>query len=276
MTTAATLEPVEARARAARPRKRVNQARVIKSEWIKFWSVRSTWITLLIAVLLLVGLGLLASSLFGDGSDPGGPPGNEPTDPVSASLTGTNFAMLAFGTLGVLLMAGEYSTGMIRSSVAAVPKRLPMLWAKVAVFTAVVFTVALAGSVIVFTAGQAIIDGGASWSDPGVARAVIGTAVVLTGSGLLGIGLGALMRSTPGAITTLFGVMFLLSGIAALLIPESWSDVVQYLPQNSASAFTEVTQQSGDLSPWAGLTVFLGYVVAVVGAAALRLKRSDV
>lgn len=274
MTTAALLEPAVA---AARPRKRVNQARVVKSEWIKFWSVRSTWITLLIAVLLLVGFGLLASSMFGGPGDPAGPPGNEATDPVSASLTGTNFAMLAFGTLGVLLMAGEYSTGMIRSSVAAVPKRLPMLWAKIAVFSAVVFTVALAGAVIAFTAGQAIIgDGGASWTDPGVARAVIGTAVVLTGSGLLGIGLGALMRSTPGAITTLFGVMFLLSGIAALLIPDSWSDVVQYLPQTAASAFTEVTQQPGDLSPWAGLSVFAGYVAAVIGGAAWRLKRSDV
>jgi ABC-type transport system involved in multi-copper enzyme maturation permease subunit len=274
MTTAATLEPVGV---AARPRKRVNQSRVVKSEWIKFWSVRSTWITLVVGVLLLVGFGLLASSMFGDGSDPGGPPGNEPTDPVSASLTGTNFAMLAFGTLGVLLMAGEYGTGMIRSSLTAVPKRLPVLWAKIAVFSAVVFTVALAGAAVVFTAGQAIIgDGGASWSDPGVARAVIGTAVVLTGSGLLGIGLGALMRSTPGAITTHFGVMFLLSGIAALLIPESWSDVVQYLPQSAASAFTEVTQQEGDLSPWAGLTVFAGYVAALLGAAAWRLKRSDV
>jgi hypothetical protein len=273
MTTAATLEPVA----TARPRKRVDQARVVKSEWIKFWSVRSTVITLLVAVLLLIGFGLLASSMFGDGSDPGGPPGNEPTDPIAASLTGTNFALLAFGTLGVLFTAGEYSTGMIRSSLAAVPKRLPMLWAKIAVFTVVVFTVALAASAIAFTAGQAIIgDGGASWSDPGVARAVIGTAVVLTGSGLLGIGLGALMRSTPGAITTLFGVMFLLSGIAALLIPDSWSDVVQYLPSNAAGAFTAVTRGDNELAPWAGLSVFLGYVVALIGAAAWRLQRSDV
>jgi len=258
------------------PRKRVNQARVVKSEWIKFWSVRSTVITLAIAVLLMVGFGLLASSMFG-GESPGGPPGNEPTDPVSASLTGSNFAQLAFGTLGVLLMAGEYGTGMIRSSMAAVPKRLPVLWAKILVFTGVVFVFALAASAIAFTAGQAIIgDGGASWSDAGVARAVVGTAVVLTGSGLLGIGLGALMRSTPGAITTLFGVMFLLSGVAALLLPESWSEVAQYLPSNAASAFTAVTQSSDALSPWAGLTVFLGYVVAVVGAAAWRMKRSDV
>lgn len=271
-----TIEATRPHARTTMPRKRVNLARAVKSEWIKFWSVRSTVITLIVGVLLLVGLGLLASSLFGDGTDPGGPPGNEPTDPVGASLTGTNFAMLAFGTLGVLLMAGEYSTGMIRSSMAAIPKRLPVLWAKVIVFTGVVFAVALAASALVFTLGQTVIADGASWSDPGVARAVVGTAVILTGSGLLGIGLGALMRSTPGAISTLFGVMFLLSGIAALLVPDSWSDAVAYLPSNAANAFTSVTQASNELSPWAGLAVFLGYVVALIGAAALRLKRTDV
>ncbi|GLI40231.1 hypothetical protein [Glycomyces algeriensis] len=261
---------------AALPRKRVSLPRVVKSEWIKFWSLRSTFITLGIAVLLLIGFGLLASSLFGDGSDPGGPPGNEPTDPISASFTGTNFALLAFGALGVLFTAGEYSTGMIRSSMAAVPKRLPVLWAKVAVFAAVVFLVALAASAVVFTAGQALIDGGASWSDPGVARAVFGTAGLLTGSGLLGVGLGALLRSTPGAITTLFGVMFLLAMVAALLIPESWSDVVQYLPSEAGNAFTAVTQQDDALSPMAGLAVFGGYIAATLGAAAWRIKRADV
>jgi ABC-2 type transport system permease protein len=261
---------------AALPRKRVSLPRVLKSEWIKFWSVRSTLITLGIAVLLLIGFGLLASSLYGDGSDPGGPPGNEPTDPISASFTGTNFALLAFGALGVLFTAGEYSTGMIRSSMAAVPKRLPVLWAKAAVFAAVVFVVALAASAVVFTVGQSLIDGGASWSDPGVARAVVGTAGLLTGSGLLGVGLGALMRSTPGAITTLFGVMFLLAMVAALLVPESWSDVVQYLPSEAGDAFTAVTQQEDALSPLAGLAVFSGYIAATLGAAAWRIKRSDV
>jgi ABC-2 type transport system permease protein len=261
---------------AALPRKRVSLPRVLKSEWIKFWSVRSTLITLGIAVLLLIGFGLLASSLYGDGTDPGGPPGNEPTDPISASFTGTNFALLAFGALGVLFTAGEYSTGMIRSSMAAVPKRLPVLWAKAAVFAAVVFVVALAASAVVFTAGQSLIDGGASWSDPGVVRAVVGTAGLLTGSGLLGVGLGALMRSTPGAITTLFGVMFLLAMVAALLVPESWSDVVQYLPSEAGDAFTAVTQQEDALSPPAGLAVFSGYIAATLGAAAWRIKRSDV
>jgi ABC-2 type transport system permease protein len=139
-----------------------------------------------------------------------------------------------------------------------------------------VFVVALAASAVVFTVGQSLIDGGASWSDPGVARAVVGTAGLLTGSGLLGVGLGALLRSTPGAITTLFGVMFLLAMVAALLVPESWSDVVQYLPSEAGDAFTAVTQQEDALSPLAGLAVFSGYIAATLGAAAWRIKRSDV
>jgi ABC-2 type transport system permease protein len=265
----------------ARPRRRVTLTRVIKSEWIKFWSLRSTVATLAVAAGLLIGIGLLASSLFtGDAATAtaAGPPGpGSAADPVSAALAGTTFAQLAFGTLGVLLMAGEYGTGMIRSSMAAVPKRLPVLWAKIAVFAGVAFVVALASAAIAFTGGQALIgDGGASWSDPGVARAVIGTAVVLTGSGVLGVGLGAVLRSTPTAITALFGVLFLLPGVAGLLLPDSWSSAVEYLPSNAAGAFTAVTQATDALTPWAGLTVFLGYVAVAVIAAAGRLKRSDV
>lgn len=264
-----------------RPQLRVTQARVIKSEWIKFWSLRSTVATMAVAALLLIGIGLIAASTYtGDTTATdatSGPPGSSsPTDAVAASLAGANFAQLAFGTLGVLLMAGEYGTGMIRSSLAAVPKRLPVLWAKIAVFVGVVFVFSLAATTIAFTGGQALIgDAGASWSDPGVARAVIGTAVVLTGSGVLGIGLGALLRSTPTAISTLFGVLFLLTGVASLLLPDSWSTVQEYLPADAANAFTAVTQETDALTPWTGLAVFLGYLVAVTAAAAWRLTHSD-
>jgi len=254
---------------------RVTQRRVVKSEWIKFWTLRSTAVTLAVSVVVFIGIGLIAASQLGAGSTGQGM-GPSITDPVGASLAGSGLAQLAFGVLGVLFMAGEYSTGMIRSSLAAVPKRLPVLWGKIAVFSAVVFVVALVAAAIAFTGGQAIAgDGGASWSDPGVARAVIGSAFVLTGSGVLGIGLGALLRSTPAAISTLFGVMFLLSGIAGLLLPDSWSDALRYLPSNAADAITSVTTSAGSLGPWAGLIVFAGYLVAVVGAAGWRLRHSD-
>src|SRR6185312_12639021 len=138
---------------------------------------------------------------------------------------GSTFAQLVLGTLGVLFMAGEYGTGMIRATLAAVPARLPVLWAKAAVFAAVAFPLMLAASFVAFLGGQAIIgDAGASLSDGGALRAVIGSAVVLTGAGLLGLMLGAVFRSTAPAITTLFGGLFLLEGIAGLLLPESWRD----------------------------------------------------
>jgi len=255
----------------------VTQFRVIRSEWIKLWSLRSTTVTLGVAVALLIGVGLIASSVIGngDGRGPGGDDG--PQNPVDISLAGLNLAQLALATLGVLFMASEYSTGMIRSSLAAVPKRLPVLWAKAAVFAAVAFAVGLVASAIAFTGGQAILgDAGASWSDPGVARAVVGTAVVLAGFGVLGIALGALLRSTPAAISTIVGAMFLLPGIAGLVLPDSWGDnVTRVLPPNAAEAFTDVTRNDGTLSPWAGLAVFTAYIAATTIAAAWRLKRTD-
>ena len=256
---------------------RVTQARVIRSEWIKFWSLRSTAVTLATAVALLVGIGLLAASMLDSGATGGPGPGPGELGPIDASLAGLTFAQLAFGTLGVLFMASEYSTGMIRSSLTAVPKRLPVLWGKILVFAAVVFVIGLAASAIAFTGGQALIgDGEAYGSDPGVARAVIGSAVILAGSGVLGLALGALLRSTPAAISTLFGAMFLLSGVAQLLLPTSVrGDVVQFLPSNAGSAFTSVTQGADALGPWVGLGVFAGYVAAVVVGGAWRLKRSD-
>jgi ABC-type transport system involved in multi-copper enzyme maturation permease subunit len=254
---------------------KVTQARVVRSEWIKFWSLRSTGITLATAVALLIGIGLLAAATAGS-STAHGAPGTIELGAVEASLAGITFAQLAFGTLGVLFMASEYSTGMIRSSLTAVPRRLPVLWGKIAVFAAVSLVIGLAASAIAFTAGQALIGAGAAtWSDPGVARAVIGSAVVLAGSGVLGLALGALLRSTPAAISTLFGAMFLLTGVARLLLPESRDDIVQYLPASAAGAFTSVTQGTDALGPWTGLGVFAAYVVAVVVAGAWRLTRAD-
>ena len=257
-----------------RPDLKVTQRRVIRSEWIKFWSLRSTTITLVAAVVVFIGIGLLAAFVStGGGLD--GPDGQN--NPVDISLAGVNFGQLVLGTLGVLFMATEYSTGMIRSSLAAVPARLPVLWGKAVVFAAVAFGLTLVSAFVAFLGGQAIIgDGGASLGDPGVARAIIGSAVYLTGAGLLGLALGALMRSTAAAISTFFGVMFLLEGISVLLLPDSWQNTVgPYLPSAAGGAFGAVSREPDSLSPWAGLAVFLGYLVLVGGAAAWRLKQDD-
>jgi ABC-2 type transport system permease protein len=250
----------------------VTQARVIRSEWIKFWSLRSTVVSLAVAAVLFVGIGLLAAQIGGAGG-----PNADSTNPIDTSLAGVNFAQLVLGTLGVLLMSGEYGTGMVRSTLAAVPRRLPVLWAKIAVFAAVVFPLMLVAAFAAFLGGQAIIgDGGASLADPGALRAVVGSAAYVTGAGLLGLALGALLRSTPAAISTFFGVMFLLEGVVQVLLPASWRDTVgPYLPSQAGSAIGTAVERTGSLTPWAGLAVFLAYLVVLTGAAGYRLKRQD-
>ncbi|MFG1921170.1 ABC transporter permease subunit [Cryptosporangium sp. NPDC048952] len=251
---------------------RVTFARVTRSEWIKFWSLRSTVVTLGLAVVAFVGIGLIASvavdlSSAGDG----------PASPTDISLSGSILVQLVLGTLGVLFMAGEYSTGMIRSTLTAVPRRLPVLWAKIGVFVAVSFVALLASAFVTFLIGQALIGAnGASLSDPGVVRALFGTTGYLVGAGVMGLALGALLRSTPGAITTFFGITFLLFTVVELALPESWrDDVGRYIPSSAGSAMGAVVQAPDTLSPVAGAGVFLAYLVALVGAGAWRLKHHD-
>ncbi|MEW1722559.1 hypothetical protein [Streptomyces sp. NPDC093109] len=159
-------------------------------EWIKFWSLRSSFATLSVAALVTVALGLV-SSLVVEGDGGSGP---ALRDPTWNSLYGVTMAALATAVVGVLMATGEYATGTIRSTLSAVPARLPVLWAKAAVFTAGSFAFTFAASMVSFLAGQAILASrgldGASLADPGAFRAVIGAAVYLTGAGLVGLAAG--------------------------------------------------------------------------------------
>jgi ABC-type transport system involved in multi-copper enzyme maturation permease subunit len=255
---------------------RVTQWRVITSEWIKLRSLRSTVIAFISAIVVLIGLGLLFSGISSGQIGTGGGPFHDPT---GASLAGVNGTQLIVGVLGVLFIAGEYSTGMIRSSLAAVPKRLPVLWGKAVVFASATFALMTAASFAAFLGGQAIFAHsavGASLGQPGVLRAVFGAGVFLSAVGLIGIALGALLRNTAGAIATLFGVVFLLPSLIDLILPQSWSNVIgPYLPGNAGDALMRVHPTDGLLSPWPAAAVLLGYLIALFAGAAIRLKRRD-
>ena len=259
----------------ARARLRVTAPRVVLSEWTKFRSLRSTVYTVLIAVVLMVGLGALFTALAA--GQPGGL--NPGQSAVSTSLTGTFFAQLAIGVLGVLLISGEYSTGMIRSSLTAVPRRLPMLWAKLAVFAGVVFLTMLLASVAAFLVGQALLSGqhlDTSLSDPGALRSVLGAALYVTVAGVTALALGALLRNTAAAITTFVAVFFVIPPLT-LLLPASMTDrFVQYLPANIGGVLTGGTSGvSHPLAPWTGFAVLCGYAAVLIGFAAWRLRRVD-
>lgn len=253
---------------------RVTQGRVVLSEWTKLRSLRSTISTLLTATVVMIGLGAMFAAITASQST-GFQPG---TTAISTSLTGTFFAQLAVGVLGVLLITGEYSTGMIRSSLTVVPSRLPMLWAKLAVFAVAVFLTMLAAGCTSFFVGQALLGHrlNASLSDSGAIRSVLGSALYLTVAGLTAIALGTLLRNTAAAITTFVAVYFVIPPLTNLL-PTSLTDhVVQYLPSNAGAVMLDGTfGLAHPLSPWTGFAVMCTYAVVLIGFAAWRLRRVD-
>lgn len=260
---------------------KVTQIRVLRSEWTKFRSLRSTVYTLLAAILLMIGIGAVFSAVttsdgVGAGGGPG-PGGRATMDPISASLSGITFSQLAIGVLGVLLMASEYSTGMIRSSLAVVPRRLPVLWGKVSVFAGVVLVVGLVTSLLSFMIGQMLLgDIGVSLTADGALRSVVGAALYLTVVGLIAVALGALLRNTAAGISTFVGVFFVIPPLTLLLPADLSSQFVQYLPSNAGGALYGADNGVDEtLSPWTGFAVLCAYAVATIAAAAVWLRRRD-
>src|SRR6476660_4658669 len=253
---------------------RVTQVRVLLSEWTKFRSLRSTVATLLIAIVVMIGLGAMFAAIAANQTTGFGPGATA----ISTSLTGTFFAQLAIGVLGVLLITGEYSTGMIRSSLTVVPSRLPMLWGKLAVFAVTVFFTMLAASFASFLVGQALLGDrlNASLSDPAALRSVLGSALYLTVAGLTAIAMGALLRNTAAAITTFVAVFFLIAPLTQLL-PTSLTDhFVQYLPSNAGAVMLDGSfGVAHPLTPWTGFAVMCTYAVVLIGLAGWRLRRVD-
>lgn len=265
--------------RSHRPAYRVTFPRVVAGEWTKFWSLRSTWITTTVSVLVLIGIGLIAAASYdpgGTGPRPGGATGT--LDAVGLAVSGTTFAALAVGVLSVLLSAGEYTTGMVRSTLVAVPARLPVLWAKSLIAGGTAFVTMTVAAFVAFLAGSPLLSSKVTalgLGDDGVLRALAGAGLYLGLVAVLAAGLGTLVRSTAGGIAILAGALLIVPGLVRLL-PTSWSDAIgPYLPSTAGTAVESLTRADGSFGPWTGLAVFAGYVLVVQVAAAYRLKRSD-
>jgi ABC-2 type transport system permease protein len=253
---------------------RVTQARVVRSEWTKLSALRSTWYCTLISVILLVGVGALAA---------GGTPyrvsaGHPAATAVSVSLYGILLAQLVLGVLGVLVFSGEYGTGMIRATMAVVPSRLPVLWAKLLVLAGLVLPVTLLAALAEFfvaTAIQSARGGSAiSLTDPGVLRTVIGASLYLTVTAVIGLALGALVRKTAVGVSVFAGLFFVAPIIVAQL-PHSVARIAPYLPSSAGGSLWGQPLATHPLGPWAGFAVLCGYAVVLIGLAAWRLRRRD-
>ena len=199
-------------------------------------------------------------------------------DPLEVSLVGVQLAQLAIGVLGVLVITAEYSTGMIRASLTAVPKRLPVLWAKAIVFGAVTLALMIPSVLIAFFVGQAILSRHGieiAFTHPGVPRVVIGAALYLVVVGLFGLGLGAIVRNTAGGIALFAGIMFVLPPLMNVL-PCELEQCGLAVPTARSGRGDPVDHSSGNhLAPWVGLGLFLGYAVAAIAVAAVLLLRRD-
>ncbi|MET8448085.1 ABC transporter permease [Streptomyces sp. NPDC005209] len=264
----------------ARPAYRVTGRRVLASEWAKLWSLRSTWITLGLGLLFLVAFGLIAASRYKSGLGSGHMDRDfARSTALSLSLFGTNFAQLALGVLGVLVTAGEYSTGMIRSTLAAVPRRLPVLWSKAAVLGLVALVIGTIGVFVAFQFGSRIVAGtpaGMDLSHAGVLRSLLGAGLYLGLVGVIGTALGSLLRSVAGGISVLVAALMLIPGLVTLL-PSSWQDDISpCLPSNAGESMFALTHDATSLSPGSGLLVLLGWTALALSGAAYRLLRSDV
>lgn len=253
-------------------------ARVLKSEFIKFRSLRSTWITFLVALVVGDGFGLLGAGFRGSEAYSH----HEPIDMVSITLHGIMFAQLALGVIGVLYITGEYATGSIRASMTAVPRRVPVLLAKTCVLGAIAASVALVMTFIAFFAGQAVLSSSYHHSVTlgydGAFRAVTGSAFYVVCIALMGLGIGFALRNTGGAIATLFGLVLVLPLLAQAL-PQSWQDHInKFFPLSIADHMmsTHIDASSNALSNGVGAVMLVIYAVVALAIGLTVLKRRDV
>jgi ABC-2 type transport system permease protein len=247
---------------------RITARRVLIAEWIKLRGVRSTWWLVGGSVASLVAAGVSPAVTVLAGATP-----EKGIDATGGALGGVSFTQLLVAALGVLAVSSEYASGQIRTTFTAVPSRLPVLAGKAATVAGLVGASALAAVVASFLVAQAVLSSAGisvSLSTPGVLRAVVGAALLLALSAVLGAGFGWLVRSTAGALALTAVFLFVLQ-LLTLLAPS----IGPYLPGNAGAAVLQVEPAQGVLPPWTGLGLFAGYTAVVLVAAGVLLRRRD-
>ena len=241
-----------------------------RMEWVKLRSLRSTWWTLAVTIAAAAGIAVAVGVNTEDGA----------ADLTNNALAGISVGLLLTGTLGVLTATSEHTSGTIRSTLAAVPNRPMVVAAKAAVFGALALAAGEAAAFVSFFAGGAALPdriAGPTLGQPGVLRAVVLGGAGYCLIGLLGLGLGTVVRHTPVAIGLLVGGVYVVAQLLAGLAPV----VMPYLPVAVVANSLTVVQPGmaiGDvrfLSPWAGLGVLVLYAAVALGAGAWLLAERD-
>jgi ABC-2 type transport system permease protein len=250
----------------------------VVSEWTKLRSVRSTYWTFLVAVLLGVGLAALGSAISADHyrTDP---QLRFDWNPATRSLFSLELAQLAFAVLGVITVTSEYSTGMIRTSLTAVPRRVRMMSAKLLVFGAAALIMGEGIAFAAFSLGQALIHGkapSASLSQHDIVRVVVGAGLYLLVIGLLGAGFGVIVRHAAAGIAIVVAMLFIIPGLVEAALPSSWSQPInEYWPTNAGQRVIFLQKGAHQLSAWVGFGEFALFTVLVIAVSFWLLQRRD-
>lgn len=275
-TTAGGAAPTIGSTSSERPRlgRRVTQRAVTKAEWIKLRSVRSSPVGIAVAAVAFVVLGITFAAI---GDVDQGPRGTA-TDVVSISFGGMTLSQLIIGVLAAQFVAGEYTSGLIRTMFGAVGRRTQVLRAKAIVFSGATSLAMTIGAFGAFVGGNAIYSGDlASYSigDPGVLRAVLAAGIYGGCVALIGVALGFLLRRTAAAIGVLVGLLMLAPMLTNLLPGDLGETLTKLFPSKAGDALMGVTQRTDLLSPTQGLAVLLVWVVALLGVAGVTLRWRD-
>jgi ABC-2 type transport system permease protein len=254
---------------------RVTFGRVVRSEWTKLRALRSTWVVLVGVAALVVGLaGVVGWSAHREGE------ASTVAEAVGRAFFGVDLFSLVLGGFGVLLVTGEYSSGLIRATLLAVPRRLPVLWAKALVLVAAAAPVMLVVCFASFLVSQAFAGAGdrVTFGDPEVLRATFGAAAAPVALSLLGLGLGVLLRHTAGTITAYVAVILVIPLLLPAALPGGAEDAVMpYVPTYAATAMYDAGGNApyDQLSPALSALVVAGWVVLLLAVASAVLRRRD-
>lgn len=251
---------------------------LVRSEVTKVRTVRSTYVTLLALVVITAGMSCLISWAVAAQWAKDSASYRAAFDPTSTSMAGFFVGQLFIAAFGVLALTAEYSNGMISATLTAQPRRIDVYAAKALVVAALAFVTGLVAGFISFFACQAILastHASAKIDDPGVLRSVIGTGLFLAVCALFSFGIGALLRSTAGAISAAIGLLFMPLLLEIALPASSDQDISRWLPSQAGSAILSPITQAHEFSAWTGFGVFCAYTAILVGAGLMVFNQRD-
>ncbi|MBV9794994.1 MAG: ABC transporter permease subunit [Actinobacteria bacterium] len=259
---------------------RANLLGTLRSEITKIRSVRSTYWTMIVLFVVTVGISALITWLTASHWDQASLSQRATFQPARNSLIGLYFGQFVIVVLGALTFTAEYSTGMIRTSLTAMPRRGVFYLAKALVFAVAALIIGEVASFVAFFLGQALLNTApehisTTLGAPHVLRAVVGGGLFIVACGLLAFGIGSLVRHTAAAISITIGVLFVVPIIVNFL-PTSWSnDIMRWLPSEGGTAIWNTAQQAHEWPAWGEFSVLLGYTAAVLIAGYILFRRRD-